>query len=486
MIAECEVSELFREVLYREPSIEDLQNYTQNGPDAAWLRDTLASSLERTDIVDPLQNVLTRKWNKWLFRNPTHDELSSAIQVARHNFPGEENLKEIVDSSTGDKQLGFRPLNMEIDITNNCNLRCVMCNFSDPRYYKVRKQEISVEKFEELASQVFPRMNKISLSFGAEPLLHRKIEQLFAILADYKVPYTYMHTNGLLLRKSSIEAMIKHRFSSLSISIDAATKETYENIRIGGKFEKLIANLHLLKKIKAEHGVEHPTLSFNFVIMRQNMHELPAFIDMAAELGAIGVNATHMIAWDRVGNVDMAATHEKERFNTFLAQAQQRAKEHGIPLVAPEPFELESKVGLVVSTYERSEEVFAYDTSKVPETLACPFPWVFVAVDMKGNVVPCGWWYNEQPMGNIHKLDFYDIWRGKPYERLRQRLEKSKLKGACSKCPAAGMGRPDAKSSFSKVKVTKGQLVNEVLEKIESSYPVIVLKNVVARGKGSR
>lgn len=476
MIAEREVSELFQEVLYREPSIEDLQSYTQNGPDAAWLKDNLASSLEKTNIVDPLRDILTQKWNKWLFRNPTRDELFSAIQVARHNFPGEENLKEIVNSSNGDRRLGFRPLNMEIDITNNCNLRCVMCNFSDPRYYKVKKQEISVKKFAELASQVFPRMNKISLSFGAEPLLHRKIEQLFAILADYKVPYTYMHTNGLLLRNSSIEAMIKHGFSSLSISIDAATKENYEKIRIGGNFGKLIANLQLLKKIKAEHQVEHPTVSFNFVIMRQNMHELPAFIELAVELGAIGVNATHMISWDRVGNQDMAATYEKERCNTYLAQAQQRAKELGISFVAPEPFEMETKEGLVTSTYERSEEVFAYDCSSVSETLACPFPWVFVAVDMQGNVLPCGWWYNEKPMGNIHEQNFFDIWQGKPYQNLRHRLAESKLKGACRKCPAAGMGRPDANSSFSKVKVSKWQATNEVLEKIESILPFISSK----------
>lgn len=471
MIAEREVSELFQEVLFREPSNEDLHNYTQNGPDATWLRDTLASSLEKTNIVDPLQDILIQKWNKWLFRNPTHDELFSAIQVARHNFSGEENLKEIVDSNTSNRQLGFRPLNMEIDITNNCNLRCVMCNFSDPRYYKVRKQQISVEKFEELASQVFSRMNKVSLSFGAEPLLHTKIDQLLAILADYKVPYTYMHSNGLLLRKSNIEAMIQHGFSSLSISIDGATKETYEKIRIGGNFEKLIGNLQLLKQMKADNGVEHPTVSFNFVIMRQNMHELPAFIDMAAELGAVGVNATHMIAWDRVGNQDMAATYEKERCNNYLALAHQRANEHGISFIAPEPFELETREGLVVSTHERSEEVFAYDCSSVSETVACPFPWVFVAVDMRGNVLPCGWWYNEKPMGNIHEQNFFDIWQGKPYERLRQRLSESKLKGACSKCPAAGMGRPDAKSSFSNVKVTKGQLKTEVIEKIVSVLP---------------
>lgn len=471
MIAEREVSELFQEVLYRDPSQEDLQNYSHKGPNAAWLRETLANSDEKRNIVDPLQTSLTEKWNKWLFRNPTREELLSAIQLARHNFSDERNLKGIVDTEHGDTMLGFRPLNMEIDITNNCNLRCVMCNFSDPRYYKVKKTEVSVEKFRELASQVFPRMNKVSLSYGAEPLLHRRIDQLMAVLAEYKVPYTYMHTNGLLLRRSSIEAMIENGFSSLSISIDAATKENYEKIRIGGNFEKLIANLQLLKQIKAEHGAEYPTLSLNFVIMRQNMHEMPAFIDMAAELGAIGVNATHMIAWDRVGNQEMAAIHEKQRCNQFLEQAHQRARHHGITFVAPEPFELKKGEGLVASTHERSEEVFSYDCSTVSETAACPFPWVFVAVDMRGNVVPCGWWFNEKPMGNIHKQDFFDIWQGKPYEKLRERLMNGKLTGACSVCPAAGMGQPDASSSFSNIKVTKGQLATEVVEKIASVLP---------------
>ena len=83
-----------------------------------------------------------------------------------------------------------------------------------------------------------------------------------------------------------------------------------------------------------------------------------------------------------------------------------------------------------------------------PSGPSCPFPWNFVAIDMHGNVVPCGWSHGEPVMGNIHEQDFFSIWRSERYEALRSRHLERRLEGACARCPAAGMGTPDATGAF--------------------------------------
>jgi radical SAM protein with 4Fe4S-binding SPASM domain len=174
----------------------------------------------------------------------------------------------------------------------------------------------------------------------------------------------------------------------------------------------------------------------------------------------------HMIAWGSVGNEGMGAVHEKERCNRYLAEAQDRARARGIPLVAPQPFALTppkeacangtaSKCTVapasreLVESKENRSKAFGLDTNGKPSSV-CPFPWSFVAIDMRGNVVPCGWWRSpDQEMGNIYVEDFLSIWRSERYVALRNRHLEGVLTGSCAKCSAAGMGSPDAEYSFS-------------------------------------
>ena len=74
-----------------------------------------------------------------------------------------------------------------------------------------------------------------------------------------------------------------------------------------------------------------------FVMMRSNIRELPAFVDLAAEMGAVGVNAMHMIPFALCNVADQTAAADKQLCNEMLAEAQYRAHHHGLSLVAPKP-----------------------------------------------------------------------------------------------------------------------------------------------------
>jgi molybdenum cofactor biosynthesis enzyme MoaA len=88
-------------------------------------------------------------------------------------------------------------------------------------------------------------------------------------------------TNGLLIPRywDSIHR-VHDNIDIVSISIDAATKETYERMRLGGKWEDLQESLALVKNLPLKK------LLFNFVICRTNFKEMVSFAKMAREFGA--------------------------------------------------------------------------------------------------------------------------------------------------------------------------------------------------------
>ncbi|HEX6810587.1 MAG TPA: radical SAM protein [Planctomycetota bacterium] len=450
MLNQEAITTTYRDLLLREPEPAALAALlaAPRGPGEAWLAAELSASKEFRTVVEPLRRLLLHEWEHWAFRRPTASELASGVDATRGRCGSDEAVRRALADGSIRSKLAFRPIKLEMDITNQCNLRCVMCHFSMASYHERPQRHITLDRFQALGEQVFHRAHQVSLSYGTEPLLHKDIGGLLACLQKHEVPHTYMHTNGLLLRESVIEAMIAHAFSFLFVSVDAATAETYERIRVGGSFRRLLDRLALLRSLKERHGSQLPRLGLGFVLMRQNMAELPAFVEFAARVGAESVNAMHMAVWEGVGNDAMGANQEKQRCNDAIAAAREVAARAGIKLVAPPAFEVAARDrSLVADVAQRGRE---YGLADAPRVASCPFPWGFAAIDPEGEVLPCGWWDRTLPgsMGNVFKTSFADIWRGRPFQALRERLRAHRLEGPCAHCPAAGMGAPDAAAAF--------------------------------------
>jgi MoaA/NifB/PqqE/SkfB family radical SAM enzyme len=74
------------------------------------------------------------------------------------------------------------------------------------------------------------------------------------------------------------------RLLTLSLSIDGATEKTYESIRVGGKWSRLVENLQSIKQFRKTNPSVR--LYLNYCVMKRNVGEMVAFVEMAQELGA--------------------------------------------------------------------------------------------------------------------------------------------------------------------------------------------------------
>ncbi|TET89635.1 MAG: radical SAM protein [Methanomassiliicoccales archaeon] len=163
-----------------------------------------------------------------------------------------------------------------------CNIRCVMCKhpernarngaFLDSR---VVIENIDIVPFEEILIQ------------GGEPLVIKPCLEYMDYLEKMKKKYILL-TNGLMIDDAMTRKLVKNA-KIVSISINAATKETHEAVNVGSSFERVLSNIEDLGRVREEAGSDM-ILCGRMTLTPSNLHEIPAFLEEYAELGFDVIN----------------------------------------------------------------------------------------------------------------------------------------------------------------------------------------------------
>jgi len=112
---------------------------------------------------------------------------------------------------------------------------------------------------------------------------------------------------------------VKHIFSnlkSLNISIDGATKNTYEKLRRGGQWNKIIENLKFIKDIKNKKNFK---LNLHMVVQKDNWKEMPLMLDIASQYNVDTVYFNPIQDWNVLKNfAEIKAPEELIEFKNIL------------------------------------------------------------------------------------------------------------------------------------------------------------------------
>jgi molybdenum cofactor biosynthesis enzyme MoaA len=223
--------------------------------------------------------------------------------------------------------LGPGRLKVTIDVSNKCNLRCQMCHFSFDDVFHQPAHHMRPEMFERIAASVLPHAHTVVLSAGNEPLMSPWFTEILRLVAPYKIPSVYFLTNAQLLTKKISEAVIEAGVTEVQISADGATKETYERIRRGARFETLLRNIQYLTGRKQELQRSSPRLQFNVVLMKSNLEELEHYVDLAEQLGVEWIAARHLLQITGLKMEHESLTHDRARANRYFRRFLRRAEE---------------------------------------------------------------------------------------------------------------------------------------------------------------
>lgn len=170
--------------------------------------------------------------------------------------------------------------------------------------------------------------------------------------------------------------------------------------------------------------------------MRENLGELPALVDLAAEIGVPQVYVQRLVLIDHglargeQSLYGQLRTQEEEA----LAEAAKRARVHGLA------FRASGLTSPQESLRGRDSKRRPLDSEQDKPCSACYRLWTTTYITVNGNVLPCcispfsTTDYRGLVLGNVFELPFVQIWDGEKYVERRTALHTAHPLHPCELC----------------------------------------------------
>ncbi|HEX6975273.1 MAG TPA: radical SAM/SPASM domain-containing protein [Vicinamibacterales bacterium] len=201
---------------------------------------------------------------------------SRARRAAEHLLHKQAKPLRRLLLATGRDRSPVMPEIVQIESTNICNAKCVFC----PRDDMHRKQGImSVELFRKIVDEcVELGITHIRMHNYGEAFIDKKLVEKVRYAKEKGIKEVGAISNGSLITEPVARGMIEAGLDAINISVDASGKEVFETTRIGLKYDKVIANIERLVRLRAEYGKRRPKLILSFV-RQNNSADEQAFIE---------------------------------------------------------------------------------------------------------------------------------------------------------------------------------------------------------------
>jgi MoaA/NifB/PqqE/SkfB family radical SAM enzyme len=199
-----------------------------------------------------------------------------ARSVAEHLLRAQAKPVRRLLLATGRDRAPRMPEIVQIESTNICNAKCVFC----PRDEMQRRQGImSVELFRKIVDECADLgITHVRMHNYGEAFMDRKLVEKVRYAKQKGIREVGMISNGSLITEPVARGMIEAGLDAINISVDASGKEVFEATRIGLKYDKVIANIERLVRLRTESGKRRPKLILSFV-RQHNSADEAAFIE---------------------------------------------------------------------------------------------------------------------------------------------------------------------------------------------------------------
>lgn len=246
------------------------------------------------------------------------------------------------------------PSMMEFQLTNTCNLECVMCDGHLSSAIRANREKLPAipnkydAAFVQQLEEFIPHLQYTTFS-GGEPFLIKIYFDIWEQFARLNPGCTIkVITNGTILTDRVKSILERCRFH-ITISLDSPVKETYESIRKGASFDTVMQNAAWFRDYCRSKGTE---FNFNFCPMTDNWREIPAFIALC---NAMDVVCHFNTVYSPMRHSLMYRCHpELEAITAFLLAS-----------VSPPQSPVEKKNNLTLQEFTRMLNVWAERNKKI-------------------------------------------------------------------------------------------------------------------------
>lgn len=323
----------------------------------------------------------------------------------------------------------FNRLTIQLDLTNFCNLSCIMCASGGYRKKKFMKRSL----FEKIAKDIvtdFPNA-PVRVHMHGESTIHPEISEFLTLFAGLRNQYgtnnvIEISTNGQYeenLNGLFTDSGLVH---SVTFSVDASDAETYQKIRRGGDYPHLLRNIGSLMALVSGSEKNLPFIYVQFIVMDENYHQVDDFVNKFSSMFQgngleTGIEKDYffeipdrnrIILLRRIVGEDYGSMDEQKYFDDLHSRAVAKYFPAG---------PVESK-----NLSVRAPVQFRYP---------CPGLWLYIGIHPDGKVSPCCQDHDSRfVLGDLTCQHLKDIWFGKTIEKIRLEQVEGKFTSACHDC----------------------------------------------------
>ncbi len=211
---------------------------------------------------------------------------------------------EGVSGSTTEALCALAPVGLLAELTHRCPLQCSYC--SNPLELERVNKELSTAEWVSVMEQAGAMgILQVHLS-GGEPTARKDLEEIVAAAAKASL-YTNLITAAVLLNRQRLEGLAARGLDHVQISFQDTDAENAE--RIGAYPGAQKKKLEVAAWTK-ELGLP---LTVNAPIHRQNIQNVPRYIELALELGAQRLEVAHVqyYGWAYLNRAALIPTYDQ-------------------------------------------------------------------------------------------------------------------------------------------------------------------------------
>lgn len=205
----------------------------------------------------------------------------------------------------GKTELESPPYMFTVSSSGRCNLKCSMCQ-AEQKFS--RDDDLLDEKlFSKVIPDILPGISRLYLMGNGEVLFNPHSRKFLQTLNPDKYPLLKIDllTNGTLFTPRLWETISHNHYDTIGVSIDAATKETYQSIRRNGNWDTLLNNLELISELRAKKVFNR--FSLYFCVMKSNYKEMKQFVELGKSLGCDQIEFTKIFGNVVDENINLTA-----------------------------------------------------------------------------------------------------------------------------------------------------------------------------------
>ena len=254
--------------------------------------------------------------------------LQGSIEDGTYRYCNENQCSYILSRSV----LDDRPKRIEhlrLAIDDSCNLRCPSCRKSMIFHKDGSAYRLGMRLADKVNDWLYSYQHPIQVHIGSDgdPFASHVYRHFMEQTPERdNIKYSIL-TNGLMFKEfhSRVPNIIKN-LKELGVSIDGATKETYEKLRLGGKWEKILEGLECMAEQKRKHGFR---FILHYVVQKDNFHEMQEIIDLGERYNADRVWLNKIEDWGTMDDFSTQDIWNTADYFGHLDKLKQRIKQRG-------------------------------------------------------------------------------------------------------------------------------------------------------------